>query len=110
MKRTGSCKQCGNCCRDFCIDLHVGGVTDYEFTEYLRWLESHVGVSAGIRNFKGRNVELQIKNPCRHLVDNGDGTFSCAIHDNKPDICKRYPEEDYEDDVSRDCGFKFIPE
>jgi len=66
-------------------------------------------VSAGIKSFKGRNVELQIKNPCRHLVDNKDGTFSCAIHDNKPDICKRYPEEDYQDEVSSNCGFKFLP-
>ena len=107
MKRTGNCKRCGNCCRDFYINLQVGGVTDYEFTEYLRWLEGHAGVAASIKNFRGRNVELQISNPCRHLVDNHDGTFSCAIQDNKPEICKRYPEEDFNDEVSKNCGFKF---
>jgi len=109
MTRTGSCKQCGNCCRDFCIDMRVGGMTDYEFTEYLRWLGAHTGVRTEIKNFKARSVELQIMNGCKHLVDNGDGTFSCAIQDNKPDICKRYPEEDYGDDISRQCGFKFVP-
>ncbi len=107
-KRTGSCKRCGNCCRDFCIDLHVGGVTDYEFTEYMRWLEAHVGVKAHIKDFKGRDVELQISSPCKYLVDNEDGTYSCAIHENKPDICKRYPEEDYGDEISRKCGYRFL--
>lgn len=108
MKRIGACKQCGNCCKDFVIDLHIGSVTDYEFTEYLRWLSSHVGVETDIKNFKDRNVELLIKNQCKHLVDNGDGTWSCAIQDNKPDICKRYPEEDYGDDIAKKCGFKFV--
>ena len=109
MRRTGSCRQCGNCCRDFCIDLRVGGMTDYEFTDYLRWLDAHLGVSTEIKNFKARSVELRIMNGCRHLVDNRDGTFSCAIQDNKPEICKRYPEEDYGDDISKKCGFKFVP-
>jgi uncharacterized protein len=109
MKRTGKCKQCGICCRDFCIDLHVGGVTDYEFTEYLRWLGVHVGVETIIKDFRNRDIELQIKNQCKHLVDNKDGTFSCGIQDEKPDICKRYPEEDYGDDISKKCGFQFVP-
>lgn len=107
-KRTGQCKQCGNCCRDFFIDINVPNVTDYEFTEYVRWLGAHVGVDANILNFKGREVELKINNPCKYLKDNGDGTFSCEIHDQKPEICKHYPEEDYHDDVSKNCGFKFI--
>ncbi len=110
MKRTGSCRQCGNCCRDFYIDLRVGSVTDYEFTEYLKWLDAHVGVEANIKDFKGRDIELHIMNPCKYLVDNMNGTFSCAIHDDKPDVCKRYPEEDYHDEVSRHCGYKFPEE
>jgi Fe-S-cluster containining protein len=109
MKRTGNCKRCGTCCRDFCIDLHVGGVTDYEFTEYLRWLGAHVGVETSIKDFKNRDIELQIKNPCKYLVDNKDGTFSCGIQGEKPDPCKRYPEEDYGDDISAKCGFQFVP-
>jgi Fe-S-cluster containining protein len=109
MKRTGSCRQCGSCCRDFCIDLHLGGVTDYEFTEYLRWLEAHVGVRASIKDFRKRYVELQIMNQCKYLVENTDGTFSCAIHENKPEVCKQYPEEDYSDEVSKKCGYKFSP-
>jgi Fe-S-cluster containining protein len=89
--------------------MHVGGMTDYEFTEYLRWIEGHVGVETFIKNFRNRDVEMQIKNPCKHLIDNKDGTYSCAIQDNKPDICKRYPEEDYKDEVSEKCGFRFVP-
>jgi Fe-S-cluster containining protein len=108
MRRTGSCKQCGNCCKDLVIDLHVGGMTDYEFTDYIRWLDGHEGIQAGIKNFKTRDVELQIKSRCKHLIANGDGTFACDVQDSKPDICKRYPEQDYSDDISRECGFKFI--
>lgn len=110
MRRTGRCRRCGNCCRDFCIDLHLGGVTDYEFTEYLRWLGAHVGVTASVRDFRRRDVELQVDNPCRHLVDSGDGTFGCAIYETRPDACRRYPEEDYGDEVSKKCGFRFVGE
>jgi Fe-S-cluster containining protein len=107
-KRVGHCKQCGNCCRDFIIDMHVGSVTDFEFTEYLRWLGSHVGIEANIKNFVDRDVELMIRNPCKHLVQTSNGKYICAINDTKPDICKRFPEEDYGDDIAKNCGFKFV--
>ena len=106
--RVGGCRRCGNCCRDFIIEVRIGDVTDYEFTDYLQWINNHAGVRADIKNFKGREVELLIKSPCRHLTDNGDGTWSCAVHDAKPDVCKRYPEEDYQDEISRKCGFRFV--
>lgn len=107
-RRIGNCKRCGNCCRDFYIDVRVDQVTDYEFTEYIKWLDCHVGVRTYIKDFKDRSVEIQIKTPCKYLLDNKDGTFSCAIQDDKPEVCKRYPEEDYGDDISKNCGFKFI--
>ncbi len=107
-KRAGSCRQCGNCCRDFIIDIRIGDVTDFEFTDYLQWINCHANVRADIKNFKRRDVELLIKTPCKYLVDNGDGKFSCAIQDSKPEICRRYPEEDYNDEISRKCGFRFV--
>ena len=107
-KRVGECRQCGNCCRDFIIDVRIGDVTDFEFTDYLRWINGHANVRADIKNFKARDVELLIRSPCRHLVDNGDGTWSCAVHDAKPEICRRYPEEDYSAEISWKCGFRFV--
>lgn len=107
-KRTGSCLQCGNCCRDFIIDVQIANVTDFEFTDYLQWINCHRGVQASVKNFRARTVEMQIKNPCKYLVENGDGTFSCSIQGEKPEICKRYPEEDYSDEISRTCGYKFV--
>jgi Fe-S-cluster containining protein len=74
-KRAGSCRQCGNCCRDFIIDIRIGDVTDFEFTDYLQWINCHANVRADIKNFKRRDVELLIKTPCKYLVDNGDGKF-----------------------------------
>ena len=90
-KRVGSCRQCGNCCRDFIIDIRIGDVTDFEFTDYLQWINCHANVQADIKNFKRRDVELLIKTPCKYLVDNGDGKFSCAIQDSKPEICRPLP-------------------
>lgn len=107
-RRKGQCRQCGNCCRDFIIDVRIGDVTDFEFTDYLQWINCHEGVEAAIKNFRKREVELLVKTPCKHLIDNGDGTWSCAIQDTKPEICKRYPEEDYNDEISRKCGFTFV--
>ena len=108
LKRAGLCRQCGNCCRDFIIDVRIGDVTDYEFADYLQWINCHENVQADIKNFKSRDVELLIRSPCKYLIDNGDGTFSCGIQDSKPEICRRYPEEDYNDEISRKCGFRFI--
>ncbi|HMK45116.1 MAG TPA: YkgJ family cysteine cluster protein [Methanocella sp.] len=107
-KRAGSCKRCGNCCRDFIIDVKVPDVTDFEFTDYLRWINCHRGVRAGVKNFKERTIEIQIKNSCKYLTENADGTYFCAINDDKPGICKRYPEEDYSDEISRKCGYQFV--
>lgn len=107
-KKTGSCKQCGNCCRDFILDVQIGNVTDFEFTDYLHWINCHQNVQASVKNFKTRTVELQIKNRCKYLVDEGDGRFSCAIQDRKPEICKRYPEEDYSEETGWKCGFDFV--
>jgi Fe-S-cluster containining protein len=107
-RRVGGCRQCGSCCRDFVIDVQIGNVTDFEFTDYLRWINCHENVHASIKSFKGRTAEIMIRSPCRHLVDNGDGTFSCAIQDEKPEICRRYPEEDYDDEISAKCGFRFV--
>lgn len=106
-RRTGSCKKCGNCCKDLYIDVKLSQVTDYEFEDYLKWINCHVNVNAIVKDFKKREIEINIKNPCKHLKDNGDGTYSCAIHENKPEICRHYPEEDYGDDVSHNCGYKF---
>jgi Fe-S-cluster containining protein len=107
-KRIGSCKQCGRCCRDFVIEVKIGNVTDYEFTDYMRWIGGHVGVQADIRSFRDRTADLHVKSPCKHLVNQGDGTFTCAIQDTKPDICRRYPEEDYGDEISAHCSFRFV--
>ncbi|MCD1294967.1 zinc/iron-chelating domain-containing protein [Methanocella sp. CWC-04] len=107
-KKTGKCNQCGNCCRDFFIDVNLDQVTDYEFMDYIKWLSCHMNVEVKVKDHKRRKIEIQVKNPCKHLVDNGDGTYSCAIQENKPEICRHYPEEDYEDDISSKCGFKFV--
>lgn len=107
-RRTGKCQQCGNCCRDFIIDVRIGDVTDYEFADYLQWINCHEGVRADIKNFGKREVELLVEAPCRHLRKDGDGTWSCAIQGSKPDICRRYPEEEYDDEIGRKCGFRFV--
>ena len=107
-KRIGSCNRCGNCCRDFIIDINVSGTTDFEFTDYLRWINGHVDVRADIKSFKGRTAELRINSPCKYLVENSDGTWGCAIQDEKPEICKRYPEEEYTDEIGKKCGFRFV--
>ena len=88
--------------------MRVGSVTDFEFTEYLRWLEGHVGVEADIKNFMERDVELTIRNPCKHLVQKDDGKYICDINDEKPDICKRYPGRGLRRRDSKKCGFKFV--
>jgi Fe-S-cluster containining protein len=79
------CQRCGDCCRTYSFWMSNRSYDD-DPTEIKRLIECHN--CEPMRNAKG---ELGIKIPmtCIHLRMQ-DGKSSCAIHDSKPIVCKRY--------------------
>ena len=43
---------------------------------------------------------------CSQLIETEDGKFICKMHENKPEICKRYPEST--NDLKPGCGYFFF--
>jgi len=65
-----SCSRCGKCCMDEPIeeDWGVGDPDDWHLDN--GW--------------------------CKYLKDNGDGTFSCTIYDQRPQGCREFPKTEEE--------------
>ncbi len=100
-KRTGSCNMCGKCCTD--IHLVHGKEpikTEVEF-ELLKPL------FPDYRNFKpiGKS-EDGLLFQCVHLQPDK----SCAIYDERPLLCRRYPSEEsllMGGKLAKGCGYAF---
>ena len=69
----GSCKQCGRCCQILSIHFSV-----IEFDD--KWVEGHGGVR------RGMDVYLPLR--CKWLTEDN----KCEIHKDKPEFCKKWPE------------------
>jgi hypothetical protein len=98
--RTGQCIECGACCRllGFWVDLTIPDI--------IEWLAA--------RGVEIRGDMAVFEHPCPHLVmkfdgRGGKGKPACDLHgDDKPEVCKRFPEEPGQ--VLEGCGFGFLEE
>ena len=79
------CNRCGQCCNTYSFWLTNRSFDD-DSKEIKRLIEYHNCIP--MKNAKG---ELGIKIPmtCIHLRWDGDKS-SCAVHDDKPVVCKEY--------------------
>lgn len=89
------CLQCGKCCSSY---LHLIGdkLPSEDMRQLLEW-----------RGIKLRLIDdLWFANDtnarCKHL--NKDNT--CAIYDERPQICKDYPKDWSKSLLTKGCGFK----
>jgi len=84
-KKSNKCDLCGDCCRDFAIDLRDEDLNDPDF---IRFVELH-----GCKfDKKEGHVEIPLK--CKML----DSNNKCKIYENRPNICREWiPKEDCED-------------
>lgn len=101
--RTGECHSCGQCCTNIYLvhgNLPIATLADYE-------------------RIKGQNPEYEYFKPvaetedgvrfqCTHLQEDN----RCAIYEDRPSFCRRYPTEDVlllGGILAENCGYRFTP-
>ena len=105
-KRVGSCLRCGHCCKAVYLNFGMGHAsTEKERVvakDFLRWAALHEGVI--VRWIDEDTAEVGYNTPCKRLEFNEDSKSSCAIYEDRPEICRRYPDVE-----NPNCpGFKFV--
>ena len=102
--RTGKCNCCGSCCKKIYVQSSKGVIKDKNELEKLKLLH---------RFYTYLNVigedEIGLIFECTQLDEK---TNLCKIHDDRPDICRRYPQEEMfmmGGATCDDCGFNFEP-
>ena len=103
-KRVGKCANCGACCSHIYVRHLKGIVKEEKEFKKLRLLHSfYMGL-----NVIGKD-EMGLIFECSHLDKE---TKLCKIHKKRPNICRRYPQEEIFEMggcLSSECGYKLIP-
>jgi Fe-S-cluster containining protein len=88
-----SCNRCGQCCN------WAGWFLFANDPVKLEWLYARApGVKVRVVNDDW--VDVLLPHRCQHLTDDN----KCAIHDNKPQLCREFPIDGQE--LLDGCGFK----
>ena len=102
--RTGKCNCCGSCCKKIYVQSAKGVIKEEKEFERLKLLHRFYTYLKVI----GKDETGLIFECCQ--LD--EETKMCKIHDERPGICRRYPQEEMfvmGGDICDDCGYKFEP-
>ena len=72
------CTRCGKCCRQYAIAMKPNA-------DFGRFLTYHGLV---LRDRTDGLIEVYGESKCRHLKSSSKGRYSCAIYDDRPQICR----------------------
>ena len=101
--RTGSCNACGRCCQKIYVK-HKNIIQTEEEFEYLKTMHPFYTYLKIVDKdetglvFECENLDIE--------------THKCKIHKKRPDICRRYPQEELfgmGGTLAEHCGYKLIP-
>jgi len=101
--RTGSCNACGRCCQKIYVK-HKGIIQTEEELEYLKTQHPFYTYLKVI----GKD-ETGLVFECTNL---NKETGKCKIHKKRPEICRRYPQEELfgmGGTLAEHCGYKLVP-
>lgn len=102
--RIGSCNRCGKCCKRIYVKTFnhvIKDEKDFKRLQYIHRFYSYLTV------VDKDDIGL-LFSCCNYDEEKG----ICLIHKDRPGICRRYPQEEIfhmEGELSKDCGYKFIP-
>ncbi len=102
--RIGECKCCGACCQNIYVKHAKGVISDLKEFEKLKKLDKFYTYLDVI----GKD-ETGLLFKCNNLDEE---THKCKIHNKRPGICRRYPQEELfkmGGIVTEECGYKLIP-
>ncbi len=101
-----SCASCGLCCRSYLVpvfghDLYrLVTARQLDPRTFIFMCEQEQPDRVGFRLQDGgvtyglaldKKDKLEASRPCTFLVENGDGTSSCGVYDDRPIACVTYP-------------------
>jgi len=102
--RSGSCNCCGSCCKKIYVQNAKGVIKEESEFERLQLLHRFYTYLKVV----GKD-ETGLIFECSNLDSE---TNRCKIHNNRPSICRRYPQEEMfimGGAICDDCGYKFEP-
>lgn len=97
-KITGSCKKCGQCCKQ----IRSKGMRNEKDLKLMQFFLPHYK-----RFFiSGADVDGNIILSCKYLTDEG----LCGVYDKRPKLCRNYPNSsiNFNAQMIDGCGFKVI--
>lgn len=102
--RKGRCLGCGKCCNKIYVQTHKHVIQDEKEFEKLKLMH---------RFYTYLTVVDKDKTGLVFSCENLDKeTNLCKIHDKRPGICRRYPQEELfmmGGEIPEDCGYKLVP-
>lgn len=105
MTREGECLRCGKCCQSVYLTVTLAeNATEEERKkndDVLTWASLHEDVV--VQKVDEHTNLVGMDRPCRFLAFDDEGKATCLMYENRPEICRRFPEKPTEH-----CkGFRF---
>lgn len=101
--RVGSCNACGRCCQKIYVKHRNIIQTEEEFEKLKTQHEFYTFLKVVDKDETGLVFE------CENLDKE---TKKCKIHKKRPEICRRYPQEELfgmGGTLAEHCGYKLVP-
>lgn len=102
--RKGNCLGCGKCCKKIYVQTHKHVIQEEKEFEKLKLLHRFYTYLTVVDK-----DETGLVFSCSNL---DEVTNLCKIHDKRPGICRRYPQEELfkmGGELSEGCGYKMMP-
>ena len=97
------CIRCGNSCRS--VYLWQGDLALFKERDTKKWVEYHDIDTFTRRMPDGRTFwGIKLDRPCRHLIQEPDGRWGCAVYSTRPYVCRIYAGVN-PDGPQPGCGF-----
>ncbi len=101
--RTGACHSCGQCCTNIYLVHRNAPIASIEAFEAIKNDNPEYAYFQPVAE-----TEDGVRFQCTHLQANN----RCAIYEDRPSFCRRYPTEDVlllGGILAEDCGYRFSP-
>lgn len=94
------CLNCGECCKYMTVRFLVSEYKDTDVNDFKRYLFYHgskVNTDNGI-------MTILVPNICENLKLDSDNKFRCLVHNDKPEICKKFWCSKSQEEKIKDLG------